>query len=331
MTTHMRTRTSENARRAGFTLMELLVTLALLGITTAAVTGLLAQQGASYRVVDQVSEVQQNMRAIADLMEREIRATGYLVPQSAAVCGQDNDTTSDVLFLTDADPLNPGDELLGAVITAGYTGVGTDALAVDDLELDGAGFYDNDGNGVGESDFRIGAGVIIADLLDSSLGASCGVITALPGANSISVSYGMGGQPVVGAANLVAIPAHVYQVNGQSQLMRDGMVLADGVEDLQFALFYDLDGDGVVDDNVEDPGSDIFAGQYESDNWDNAMLRQIRFNIVVRTSAVDPGWSDGQFQAKENRIAPGGGPDGFRRRVFTASVRPRNVGARGGL
>jgi hypothetical protein len=120
-------------------------------------------------------------------------------------------------------------------------------------------------------------------------------------------------------------------VNAQSQLVRDGMVLADGVEDLQFALFYDLDDDGEVDDNVEDPGSSNFAGEYESDNWDNEDLRQIRFNVVVRSAAVDPAWSQGQFQVRENRVDPGNDPDGFRRRVFTASVRPRNVGKRGGV
>jgi prepilin-type N-terminal cleavage/methylation domain-containing protein len=321
------TRPFENARRAGFTLMELMVTLTLLGITTAAVTGLLAQQGATYQVVDQVSEVQQNMRAIADLMEREIRTTGFLVPQSAAVCGRDNDNASDVLFLTDADPLNAGAALLGATITNGFTGTGTDGLTVDDLKLDGAGFYDTDGDGVGDSDFRVGSGVIVVDLLDASRGASCGIITNLPGGTSITVDNANAGESIGVGGNLVAIPAHVYQVNGQNQLLRDGMVLADGVEDLQFALFYDLDDDGVRAEPAEFPGSD---NTYESDAWNNELLREIRFNVVVRTPA-DPSWSQGQFQAKENRIAPAGGPDGFRRRVFTASVRPRNVGRRGGL
>jgi type II secretory pathway pseudopilin PulG len=310
--------------------MELLVTLALLGITTAAVTGLLAQQGASYRVVDQVSEVQQNMRAIADLMEREIRTTGFLVPQSAAACGRDNDNAPDALFLTDADPLNVGAELWSATITGGFSGTGTDSLSVDDLVLDGAGFYDTDGNGVGDSDFRLGAGVIVVDLLDATRGASCGVITSFPSATSMNVSYADGGESIGAGGNLVAIPAHVYQVNAQSQLVRDGMVLADGVEDLQFAFFYDSNDDGVLDDG-ENPGSGDSAGDYLSNAWNNEILREIRFNVVLRTPAVDPGWSDGMFQTRENRIAPGGGPDGFRRRVFSASVRPRNVGARGGL
>jgi prepilin-type N-terminal cleavage/methylation domain-containing protein len=323
----MSTRPFENARRAGFTLMELMVTLTLLGITTAAVTGLLAQQGASYQVVDQVSEVQQNMRAIADLMEREIRTAGFLVPQSVAVCGRDNDNASDVLFLSDADPLLVGAEMLGATITAGFSGTGTDGLSLDDLELDGAGFYDTDGDGIGDSDFRVGAGVIVADLLDSSRGASCGVITSLPGGTTINVNYANAGESIGAGGNLVAVPAHVYQVNAQNQLLRDGMVLADGVEDLQFAFFYDSDDDGVRDEPAEFPGSN---NTYASNAWNNEILREIRFNVVVRTAA-DPSWSQGQFQAKENRIAPAGGPDGFRRRVFTASVRPRNVGRRGGL
>jgi hypothetical protein len=38
--------------------------------------------------------------------------------------------------------------------------------------------------------------------------------------------------------------------------------------------------------------------------------------------------AQGVFENKENRLAPGG-VDGYRRRVLTATVRPRNVGARG--
>ena len=55
----------------------------------------------------------------------------------------------------------------------------------------------------------------------------------------------------------MAVPAHVYWVNpnapnGPPQLIRDGMVLANDVEDLQVALFYDVDDDGVV--SGLDPG-----------------------------------------------------------------------------
>ena len=325
------TRRQGLTRQQGFTLMELMVTLAMLGIVTASVTGLLAQQGATYQVVDQVTESQQTMRAIADLMEREIRATGFMVDQAAAFCGSDSDTASDVMFVTDADPLSAGPALLGATITGGFSGTGTDALTVDSLVLDGNPFYDTDGNGVADSDFRKLAGVIVVDTLDASRGASCGVITSFPSSTSMNVSYAVGGATIGAGGTLVAIPAHVYQVNGQAQLERDGMVLADGVEDLQVALFYDTDGDDVVDANQDDPGSATYlAGQYESDKWDNDELREVRFNIVMRSRTPDPAWSQGQFQTTENRD-PVAGTDGFRRRTFTASVRPRNVGARGGL
>ena len=56
-------------------------------------------------------------------------------------------------------------------------------------------------------------------------------------------------------------------------------------------------------------------------------------NIVVRTRSQDPdvlqnpARAQGQWQVTENRVDPGG-VDGFRRRVHTAVVRPRNVGLR---
>jgi hypothetical protein len=123
-------------------------------------------------------------------------------------------------------------------------------------------------------------------------------------------------------------------VNNQNQLLRDGMVLANNVEDLQVALFYDLDDDGVMDgENLEYPGSGGGA-IYQSRNWDNSFLREIRVNIVARTRDQDadvvqnPGMAQGTWQLAENRVAPPGLPDGFRRRVHTSTIRPRNVGAR---
>jgi prepilin-type N-terminal cleavage/methylation domain-containing protein len=325
----MRKRIRSPKRSAGFTLIEVMVSVAVVGIVTVSVTWLLAQQGRTYQVIDQVTEVQQNIRTIADLLERETRVTGFLVAEGAAFCGRDNTTASDVMFLTDSDSLTPGSGELGATITGGFTGTSSDQLNVDNTVLDGVPFYDTDGDSVPDSDFRPGAGVIIVDSSNPARGASCGVVEDVS-ANRISVDYAVGGESIGVGGSLVAIPAHFYQINANNELTRDGMVLSDGAEDLQFALFFDLDEDGVIDANVEDPGAYGSNSAYESNKWDNSLLREIRFSVVARTPARDAAWSQGVFQRTENRAAVAG-TDGFRRRIFTASVRPRNVGQRGGI
>jgi prepilin-type N-terminal cleavage/methylation domain-containing protein len=317
-------------RRSGFTLLELIVSVGLVGTVTAAVTWMLAHQGQTYQVLDQTTEVQQNIRTISDLVERDLRVTGFIVAEAAAFCGQDNANQPDVMFVTDADSLMPGSGELGAAIISGFDGTGTDSIQVDSVVLDGAPFYDTDANATPDSDFRIGAGIIVVDPTNPARGASCGVIEDINGGNRIDVDYARGGGSIGAGGNLVAIPAHYYAIDAQSQLVRDGMVLSDGAEDLQFALFYDLDDDGDVDANTEDPGAYGSGLAYQSENWDNSTLLEIRFNVVARTAAPDPQWASGQFQATENR-APIAGTDNFRRRVFTASVRPRNVGQRGGI
>ena len=112
------------------------------------------------------------------------------------------------------------------------------------------------------------------------------------------------------------------------------MVLAHEVEDLQFSLFYDVDGDGTVGTpSNELPGSDPSVPQYESDSWNNELLREIRLAFVVRTQSEDrdtledASMAQNTFQTTFNRSDPGGS-DGFRRRVHRTRVRPRNVGLR---
>ena len=60
---------------------------------------------------------------------------------------------------------------------------------------------------------------------------------------------------------------------------------------------------------------------------DVTQFREIRLNIVMRTARQEKEGLDNSFQITENR-EPVSGTDGFRRRVHTATVRPRNVGRR---
>ena len=75
-------------RRGGFTIIELMIAMAVLLVVVAYLTEMLTRQGRAYTVVDQVTEAQQNLRAIGELLERELRVTGLMVPEGAAVLVQ---------------------------------------------------------------------------------------------------------------------------------------------------------------------------------------------------------------------------------------------------
>lgn len=349
-------------RVAGFTLMEMVISMAVLGLVTTYLTAMMIRQGRTYEVVDEVTEAQQNMRAIGDLMEREIRTTGLMVAEAGPICGIDGDLNgNDILVLTDADSVNPitgianpitqmsaGDGGID-VATGGYSGSGTDTLSFTRSTIDGVEFYDNDSppDGVADSDFFSVAGttqhgaVIVADRDNPSRGVQCGQITGVT-STSVTVDWTFGASIAAGKVNaissptdLVVIPAHYYRVTGgaNSQLIRDGMILADDVEALQVAYFFDEDDNGLASTTVDEWFGVAGAG-YQPHVRDNGSLREVRVNFVVRTQSQDADVRDGrtafgQSVQLENGPAAGAA-DGFRRRVYTRSVRPRNVGIRPG-
>lgn len=325
--------------QGGFTLAELMIAVGILLVVVTGVMQSFVVQNRAYTVTDQVVEAQQNLRAVAWLLERDARMTGYLVPEAAAACALDATNGPDSVWFTDSDALDPTDELrpaLGAIVTGGYTsGTGPKTLALDDVVLDEAGpFYDNDGDGVPEADFLEGAGVILVDTDDPARGVACGVVERVAG-NTVSVDFLTAIAAPPASDNVILVPAHVYQVDlgGEDPVLtRNGRTLATGVEDLQVALFFDLDRNGRVDDE-DQPGGELPGGPggapvYESDDWDHRDLREIRLNLVTRTRDPERENQVGQFQATANRAAPGGN-DGFRRRVHSSTVKLRNVGFRG--
>ena len=61
----------------GFTLIELLIGLAISLILMGVAVSIFNVQRKSYTLQEQVTEMQQNVRAVMDMMVREIRMTGY--------------------------------------------------------------------------------------------------------------------------------------------------------------------------------------------------------------------------------------------------------------
>lgn len=337
----------------GFTLLELIVALALSAIIVVAAMATFEMQNNTYTVVDQTTEVQQNMRAIADLIERDARSTAMGLPEEVAACGVDNQNAPDTIFVTDSNAIQPFDG-------AGNLAENQPVFA----EINNPGGVVTNNNGqilqldrivleqnivpppaaYGAADFQVNGGVIVANTDQPSQGSACGIITAVNVGPPASVTVDFlnpNALPWVAGEQLVAVPAHVYQIvldaNGVSVLQRNGTALASDVEDLQAVWFFDNNLDG-----IRDPGEmfgaaapePVFQSVGAVGLGDYRRLREMRINVVVRTRDNAPGSPDGAFiqagmQAMENRVFVAVPNDGFLRRVHTTTVRLRNVGFRG--
>ncbi|MBW2576601.1 MAG: prepilin-type N-terminal cleavage/methylation domain-containing protein [Deltaproteobacteria bacterium] len=322
-------------RKSGFTIIELMIASAILAIVMVFTMQIFTVNNRAYIKIDSVVDTQQSVRAISSLFERDLRHAGMMVPEGAAICGIDNTNAPDLLYISDHTAINPVDAIGtfdGARVLGGVTQVnfGVTTLGLDDLVIEPDTpdpSYDTDGNGVNDSDFNEnGGGVIITDLADPDRGSVCGLVGNVNlGTKSITIDIKTASFDAAGSATLIAVPAIEYRIDS-NKLYRNGLLLADGVEDLQLAFFLDSNGNFSLDVG-ELHG--ISGNNYVAKDSDASDLRAVRFNVVTRTRSEDERFTQGFFQNMENRDAIAG-QDGYRRRVHTAIVRMRNIGDRVG-
>jgi Tfp pilus assembly protein PilW len=335
-------------RNDGFSLIELMVSAAIVIIVMVGITRAFTTQHQTYVVVDQVTEAQQNLRAVVDLIERDVRRAGFMVPPHAAVCSWDQTTGPDTLFVSNTDAiltmfdLEGADEdlsgNLGAPVNNVTTGWGPSGGSFSfTLAQTWVDVADADGDTTTDVDFAVGEGVILVASREEDGLAACGIIETIGGSTvtadfgSTSFASSAGGLN----AGVVAVPAHVYQVvtGTPNQLRRDGRLLASDVEDFQLTYFFDLDDDRVADGGERYGTSGGTAQPWElsppSSRPDFSTLREVGVNIVTATREDDPNrhYQIGAGEVTGNRTGgslPSG--DGKRRRVSTARVRVRNAG-----
>ena len=329
-------------RSDGFSIIEVMVAMGILLLLLVYVMQTFIVQQRTYVLVDQVTESQQTLRAVADLIERDVRRAGYMVPPHAAVCGYDGITGPDTLFVSNTDvirtvfDLETGGEDLNGNLGAPVTGVGSTWSASGgsfDLNLSQL-WVDVAADG---DDFAVGAGVIVVDRNDEIGQIACGVIASITG-NVLNVDFGATTTGAVGLnADVMVVPAHVYTLTptaggAPGKLRRDGALLGSDVEDFQVTYFFDLN-----DDRIIDPGESFGTaggtadpfGQAAASFPDPTLLREIGINLVTVTRDDDPNreFTLGAGQITGNRQASSlPTDDRRRRRVHTARVRLRNAG-----
>ncbi len=79
-------------RNSGFTIIELLIASTIMAIVMVFTMETFTVNNRNYVKIDSVVDTQQGLRAIASLLERDLRHAGMMVPEAAAICGIDNTT-----------------------------------------------------------------------------------------------------------------------------------------------------------------------------------------------------------------------------------------------
>ncbi len=335
---------------AGFSLIELMVSVAVFGLITAQLLVVFSNQKRVYSSNERALDVQEQARLTLDLVSFDTRMGGFMVPQWTAVSSVDGgDDASDRFCVSDASYFDftgapsPLDTKTLPFDGAQVTALSADRVTVSSLDIDGSApvidFLAPTVAGGGN-----GGGIIISSPTETF----CARITRIVG-NVIyfedhdtddTVEFGDATAYITSGVGpqLRAVPAQVYEVDPAAlELRRNGLLLASSIEDMQIEYWLDNAGtpNGVQDADTEFPvntlnNPDPPAGAIPADM---STVRRVRVSVLARTNQEEAADSAhgrivGGRPALANRLAAVA-PDRFRRRSFSASILPRNLVAVG--
>ena len=308
--------TGPTLRNRGFTLVELMIAVAIFGIVIAQAFAVFGAQHVTYTATERSIEVQQDSRLIADAILGDIRMAGYMLPREVGIASNDGGTAGpDAICVSDSDPNVIKDSEVASALDR-FAGAELDAaLGAGDTSADlDTSSLDIDGDTTDPVDFAVNGGIIFADGNNSH----CAVITGigLPSGGKTTINFAPA-TPAGFSINTTdgrVAPAVVYDLNG-NDLRRNGRRLANGVEDLQLEYGVDTNGDGQL--TGAELGVDVLDGLDPND------VVSVTLSVITRGDREEEDLQTPGRPAAANRTA--GAADGFRRRRVTATVVPRNL------
>ena len=332
----------------GFTMLELMagvvVTLMVVAAGFTALTG--TQKAAT--VNDQTTQMQQNVRLAMELISRDVKMAGFGMTGAVGACPnainpQDNNTVG-------ADT-GPDSVSLGVPITSNVAPTWT-------LAAPGAtGPFATITLQPGAVAAMIAGGLAVNDTLSISGVVSANVSAIDSAADQLTLTSSVGAPAIFTTGTQVYwLQCITYSIGTTTAacagtapcLLRGGVPIADGIEDLQ--LTYTCDGctGGVPDDVVDDQnGSNTFdtADFISNSTWATApmtpdTIRLVQISVVARQTRADEGFGEGRGRAVGTPapiVVADHNPSndaGFtlatyqqlRRRVLTRTVETRNLG-----
>ena len=291
---------------AGFTLVEVLAAIAILGIAMAAIFSTFLFQQKSYTTQVRVAEMQQNLRDAGEMITRDLRMCTYGIPFTVNIV--DNEIAT--RFIKPVNSSTGPDEIYVL-----YRYDGDAAYVSDNVNL---------ASGATTVTLTSTAGFVAGDrlLVYNATNADLRRVTAVTSSpatltfqGGLVTDYSSGGTlaRVRYARYFVdrtTDPAHptlmLDRRNGQPP-----QPLADDIEDLQVQYSMDTNGDGAID---------------VSDNnvvGNASFVRQVHVHLLARSRITEKGWVDTGSRNMADHL-PGTANDGYHRRRTEMVVDVRN-------
>ena len=319
-------------REAGFTLIELMIALVLFSFAIAGVLAVAVSMTQGYREQRAAVEAESSVRVPIDFIVDAIRQSSPGAPtgniQDAGTCSNGALTISNNQTSVSNNPTISGWDSLdviyasGGVVTSSRTAytTGTTSIDVDDASQLASG------DSIVISDTNQGHLVKITGITNNtlSLANQCSTIV-LPASGYPAGSLVVRAQHAVFTIDSVdTIPTLMMDPDAGGSAAPQP--LAEGVEDLQFAIGVDTNGDNQVTETGLAANDDEWQGNFAGDSVLSGTLRALRVSMVARTTSGLIG-SAAPFTrpALEDHAAATTG-DQYRRRVLKTIVEIRNMG-----
>ncbi|MEE4353304.1 MAG: prepilin-type N-terminal cleavage/methylation domain-containing protein [Desulfatiglans sp.] len=314
----------------GFTMVELVVAVALSGVVMAGTYMAYQSQHRSYRTQVEVSAMQHNVRIAHMVIERDVRMAGSQVdPSEAFEIGTINmdmngdgdlDDTEDTID-TNNDPNHGGADAVfvryseGGVPITDYNGAAKNVWfctpsGIEDgdvlllISADGSQYRTIEATAISET------GVATAECPGGQ-----DRVNFSPGLSPINSPLGLS-QDYIGGMAFKSIQ-HCYFINTDcdgdgdtedpclmmTENFTNPQIVVEGIEDLQIVYTMDDDSETTAPANIED-------------------IRGVRITTLARTTKQFPSFSGRRPLIEDH---PAGGPDRFRRKPLAGSVKVRNL------